>query len=120
MTRPTVGKKTLYRKEPRYVTQIAVWVPDATALIEGCRYDSCYPASEAESHKIGRLANYAAEPGDHVVLLTRVARTDAPPTLARRRSFGAAVLRQWHPEDSPPTQAELEAAALARDNAVGS
>lgn len=44
-----------YLKESRYVTAVCVWVPNAIALIEGCRYDSCYPATESESHKIERL-----------------------------------------------------------------
>lgn len=102
-------KKT-YRREPRYVTKLAVWVPNAIALIEGCRYDACYPDSEVESHKIERLMGHStpAEASDHIILLTRVARTDAPPTYERWRSFASHVLRVWHPDESPPTTADLE------------
>lgn len=96
-----------FRRESRYVSKLCVWVPDATALIEGMRYDSCYPDSEAESYKISRLASHSATAAEHVVRLTRVARTDAPPTLDRWRSFGAFVLDVRHPDDSPITDADL-------------
>jgi len=100
--------KKPYLKESRYVTALCVWVPNAFALIEGCRYDSCYPASEAESHKIERLSK---DPGDddanHIIRLVRVARTDAPPALDRWRSFGAYVLDVRHPQETPLTDRDL-------------
>src|SRR5262249_29904976 len=91
---------------------MAVWVPNAIALIEGCRYDTCFPESEVESHKIERLMGHStpAEASDHIILLTRVARTDAPPTVERWRSFASHVLRVWHPEESPPTATDLQMA----------
>ncbi len=99
-----------YLKESRYVTALCVWVPDVFSLIEGCRYDGCYPASEVESHKIERLADGTAGPTDHVVRLVRAARTDGPPTRDRWRSFGAYVLDVRHPQDTPPTDVELAVA----------
>lgn len=90
---------------------VVVWVPDAIALLEGCRYDSCYPASEADSHKIQAIIAGRAEPDDHIITLTRAARTDGPPTVARWQSFGAEVLHQWHPEQSPPIIEDLRGLA---------
>lgn len=116
-----VSARKLHRREPRFVTQLAVWVPDAMALIEGCRYDSCYPSSEVESHKIERLMgrSVSAAPSDHIVILTRVARTDGPPTFARWQSFASKVLRQWHPEETPPSMDELRMVCLHEGMPLG-
>lgn len=100
------------RKEPRYVSKLAVWVPDAISMIEMCRYDSCYPDSEADSYKVQALIANRAKPEDHVIFLTRAARGDGPPTLRRWQSFGAKVLSVWHPDDSPPTIEDLRQVAL--------
>lgn len=106
--------KKPYLKESRYVTALCVWVPNAIALIEMCRYDSCYPASEAESYKVERLINHKAKPVDHIVRLVRVARGDGPPTLGRWRSFHSYVLDVRHPQETSLTDAEL--ADLAKIN----
>lgn len=96
--------KKPHMKESRYVSAVAVWVPSVHALIEGCRYDSCYVESETEAHKVNHMIDVN---GGGVVRLTRVARTDAPPTIDRWRSFGAYVLDVRHPQQTPLTDAEL-------------
>jgi hypothetical protein len=96
-----------YLKEPRYVTALCVWVPDAWSLIDCMRYDNCYPESGAESFKIERLIHRSDDVLHHIIRLVRVSRTELPPTLDRWRSFGAFVLDVRHPEDTPPTNDEL-------------
>jgi hypothetical protein len=96
--------KKSHLKESRYVSAVAVWVPNVHALIEGCRYDSCYIESETEAHKVNHMIDHGS---GGVVRLTRVARTDAPPTIDRWRSFGAYVLDVRHPQETLPTNAEL-------------
>lgn len=96
--------KKSHMKEYRYVSAVAVWVPSVYALLEGCRYDSCYIELETEVHKVNELHDRR---GGGVVRLTRVARTDAPPTIDRWRSFGAYVLDVRHPQETPLTDAEL-------------
>lgn len=102
-----MSKPKPYLKETRYVTALCVWVPDAMALIEGCRYDSCYPAHETESAKIERLMSRRAEPADHIIRLIRTSRSDGPPTIGRWRSFSSFVLDVRHPQDTPPDDAAL-------------
>ena len=99
--------KNKHQRETRFVSQISVMVPDASALIEMMRYDSCYPASEPEAHKIMRLISGSVDPTDRLIRLTRVARNDLPPTEGRWRSFACRVLDVRHPDDSPITDAEL-------------
>ena len=99
--------KKHYLKEPRYVTMLAVWVPSAESLIEIMRYESCYPRSEVEAHKISRLIRGVGEDADHIIRLTRAARTEMAPNGYRCRSFGAFVLEEWHPEATPPTDEAL-------------
>ena len=96
--------KKSHMKEYRYVSAVAVWVPSVHSLIEGCRYDSCYVESETEAHKVNHMIDLNS---GGVVRLTRVARTDAPPTIDRWRSFGAYVLDVRHPQETPLTDAEL-------------
>lgn len=99
-----MATKKSYLKESRYVSAVSVWVPNIYALLDGCRYDSCYAESEAEVHKVNRMIDSG---GGGIVRLVRVARTDAPPSLDRWRSFGAYVLDVRHPQESPLTDAEL-------------
>lgn len=105
-----------YLKESRYITALCVWVSSAEALIDCMRYDSCYPASEAESSKIGALISEDSggrrDQANHIIRLIRVARTELPPTLDRWRSFCCYVLDVRHPQDSPLTDAELANLAL--------
>lgn len=96
--------KKPHMKESRYISSVAVWVPNVHALIEGCRYDSCYVESETEAHKVNRMIDSGA---GGVIRLVRVARTDAPPTVDRWQSFGAYVLDVRHPQEAPLTDAEL-------------
>lgn len=95
-------------KETRYVTRIYVWASSPVGVFEGCRYDSCYPNSEADSHKLEALINHHRQtPEDHFICLSRAARIPGPPTIDRWRSFNCRVLMVQHPDESPPTQAEL-------------
>jgi hypothetical protein len=96
-----------YLRETRYVTALVVHVPRAEALIEGMRYDNCYPASEVEAHKIARMISGSDSAADHVIRLYRVARTDLPPTEARWQSFACTILDVRHPEATPITDEEL-------------
>lgn len=106
-----MSKRGLQRRETRYVSCIAVWVGDAYSLTDMCRYDNCYPMAEVESGKVERLMGRRAEPADHVVKLVRVSKVSGSrPTFARWKSFNATVLREWHPEDPEPTDAELQEA----------
>lgn len=94
-------------KEMRYVTHLAVWTPNAMALIEGCRFDNCYLLTETDVNRVRRLMKNDYQSDDHIVTLVRVAVTGSPPAYRRWQSFGADILRQWNPQESPPTMQEL-------------
>lgn len=81
--------KRPHMKESRYVSAVVVWVPNVRALIDGCRYDSCYVESETAAHKVNHMIDVNA---GGVVRLVRVARTDASSTIDRWRSFGRMTL----------------------------
>jgi hypothetical protein len=89
------------KRETRFVSLLTVYVPDAQALIDMMRYDSCYPASELESHKICALLGGRACPVDHIVRLVRVAHNDLPATEGRWRSFACRVLDERSPDGEP-------------------
>ncbi len=71
------------------------------------RYDSCYPSTEEESHKLMRLISQEARPEDHILRLSRVARNDLPPTRGRWQSFGCTVLDARSPDDEPLSDEEI-------------
>lgn len=107
----------LARRGPRYISLVAVLAPDLFGLLEFMRYESAYPTTEAESHKILELAEHKVD--DAIVRLWMVAPSDRAPDVARRRSFGVRLLGQWHPDDSPPNDERLEhLAKLARAGAL--
>ncbi len=109
--------KTPCRREPRYVSMMAVLASDAYALIECMRYDSCFVSTEVESHKVKHLIDRSVD--DAIVTVYRVAPNDRGPTRERWVSFGCSVLKVWHPDDSPPSAADLEnLAGLARLGAL--
>lgn len=96
------------KKEIRYVSRLTVHTLSASALIDMMRYDCCYPATEEESRKIWALIGNEQcgnrdEPKNHIVQLTRVARTDLPATVDRWRSFGCLVLDERPAGDAPLT-----------------
>jgi hypothetical protein len=92
-----------FKKDTRYVSVLTVHVSSAEALIDMMRYDSCFPASEADSHKIERLMRHDADADDHIVRLKRVDCTDGEPTIGRWRSFNCTVLDWRNPDSSPLT-----------------
>ena len=100
----------IIKRETRYTSKLVVHVADAAALVEMMRYDSCFPSSEAEAHKIIRLIGHSdAEDGsDHIIRLTRVAMNDNPPTSERWKSFACHVLDVRHPEGSPLSDEEAK------------
>jgi hypothetical protein len=96
------------RRQTRYTSSLVVHVCDAQGLIDMMRYDNCYPSTEEESYKIGRLINGSAEPADHFIRLTRVAGSDNPPTEGRWKSFRSTVIDYRDPETSPISDDEIK------------
>lgn len=112
-----MSRRNAHRREPRFVSMMAVLVHDAYALTECMRYDSCFIATEAESHKVKHLIDGSSD--DEIVRLYRVAPNDRPPTEDRWRSFDCHVLATWHPDESPPTDEYLmHLAGLAKSGAL--
>lgn len=106
-----VAKKSSFvKRETRYVSKLVVHVADAAALVEMMRYDSCFPSSEAEAHRVIRLIGHAEslQGDDHIVRLTRVALNDNPPTMERWKSFACHVLDVRHPEEAPMSDEEAK------------
>lgn len=114
----TASKRKLTQRENRYTSKLVVLVADPAALIEMMRYDSCFPSSEVEAHKIIRIINHSgAEDGsDHVIELTRVALNDNPPTIARWKSFACYVLDVRHPEEASLNDEQIRNLAAHSQN----
>lgn len=87
-----------HRKEQRFISILTIYASSAQGLFDMMRYDSCFPSTEAEAHKIGRLNENEDSPEDHIIVLTRCARNDAPATEGRWRSFNCHVLDERHPD----------------------
>jgi hypothetical protein len=94
-------KKTRGKKQTRYVSRLAVFVPGLNAVIDMMRYECCYPATEVESGKLS-----ADTPG--IVRFTMVASSDREPSRERWRSFGCVVLATWGADDVGLTDSELD------------
>jgi len=61
------------------------------------RYDNCVPDTEADAHKLERVAGIAnAKPEDHTVAFRRYAAAAGPPSVGRWLSFNCKVL-MWEP-----------------------
>lgn len=101
-------KKTVSKKQVRYVSRIAVFVPGLNAVIDMLRYECCYPASEVEAGKLS-----SDKPG--IVKLTMVASSNREPSRDRWRSFGCAVLATWGPDEAGPGDPELENLLVLHD-----
>ena len=80
-----MSKATRGKRQTRYVSRLAVFVPGVSATIDMLRYDTCYPATEVEAGKLS-----ADKPG--IVRLTMAASSDRPPCYERWTSFGCVVL----------------------------
>lgn len=94
------------QREPRFKSRLAVHVT-GPGVIEMMRYDTCYPATEEDAHKLIRVCGGDGSPDDHLVVFMRSAAADNAPTEGRWRSFGCRVLDVRHPDDPPWTLAEL-------------
>ncbi len=108
-----------HHRESRYMSRVTVHVHDLYALMDMCRYDRCYPESEAESQKIQNIARHEVKPGDplgYVVRLIRCAPTNDPPTDGRWRSFGCRVLDYRSTQEPAITDRELQALLLLPEN----
>lgn len=94
----------LQHKEQRFISKITVYVNSAEGCVDMMRYDSCYPATEEDAHKLGRLMwGSTVDPNlatsdDHIITFTRCARNNLPATEGRWRSFNCVVLDERHPE----------------------
>lgn len=92
-----------HRREPRYVTIIAVHVPMTRDVIDMMRYDQCYPSTEEESRKLYVLSDAhrskPLDPKDHLVQFTCAGRTYNVPVIERWRSFGCTVFSVRHPDE---------------------
>lgn len=99
-----------HRSERRYITCISVRASSAESLIDMMRYDSCFPSTEEDAHKIARLmsTDTPSNPDDHIINLTCVGRNDLTPTLGRWRSFNCTVIDVRHPDAEMPTVEELK------------
>jgi len=97
-------------KETRYVTRVYAFVSSIIGAIEMMRYDTCFPNSEADSHKLEAITNHHDQgPDDHLVCFTRVACNDLTPTTQRWRSFNCRVLLVQQPSEEPATIEQLRA-----------
>lgn len=94
-------KKTRGKKQTRYVSRLAVFVPGLHAVIDMMRYECCYPATEVESGKLS-----ADTPG--IIRFTMVALSDREPSWERWKSFGCVVLATWGLDDAGPIDSELD------------
>lgn len=107
----------IYRKEQRFISIVTVYASSAESLIDMMRYDSCYPSTEEDAYKIGRLMTRDGSADDHIVTLIRCARNDLPATKGRWKSFNCIVLDERHPETSPMPIDKLRAIAVERSGA---
>lgn len=113
-----MGVKKFQRKEQRFISIITVYASSAESLVDMMRYDSCFPATEEDAYKLGRLMSASVDPNlvkpeDHIITLTRCARNDLPATEGRWRSFNCHVLDERHPEAQPLAMDKL--LVLARE-----
>ncbi len=108
-----------HRREPRFVTLIAVHVPMLRDAIDMMRYDCCYPSTEEESRKLYALSD-GGNPTDqdHLVQFTSAGRNDGTPTVDRWRSFGCTVFAIRNPDEPLLSPAELLAAWRAHQAGV--
>lgn len=90
--------KKLHIKEQRFISIITVYANSAEGCVDMMRYDSCYPTTEEDAHKLGRLMSHDGSPDDHIVQFTRCSRNELPATEGRWRSFNCVVLDERHPE----------------------
>jgi hypothetical protein len=109
------------RKEARYIQRIVVKVGSIQGVLDMMRYDSCYPETEEDAHKLTRIANGTAKDEDHIVNFIRAARTQSGPTAPRWASFACAVLDVQHPDEPhrqhvAPTKTTLHVFRVKKDN----
>jgi hypothetical protein len=107
-------------KQARYITVLTVFVPHAEALFDMLRYDSCFPRTETDAHKIGRLTGDSVDPDDHIIELVRCAPSNQPPTEGRWRSFGCHILDVRHPDAEATPIEKLRARVLDVNRRISS
>lgn len=90
--------KKFLRKEQRFISIITVHIGSAEGCVDMMRYDSCFPATEEDAHKLGRLMSSDGTPDDHIIAFMRCSRNELPATEGRWRSFNCTILDERHPE----------------------
>ena len=104
----------LQRKEQRFVSIITVYVNSAEGCVDMMRYDSCFPTTEEDAHKLGRLMSQDGSADDHIIQFTRCARNELGATAGRWQSFNCIVLDERHPEAEMIPIDRLRAMAVER------